>query len=56
MTSATVGDVLSLFGEVVTNDPISALLFVVGNVLLLFSIGLFGGLTVWGLVSALRPP
>ncbi len=46
---------IRLFAEVVAVDPLSAVLFVVGNVLLLGSIAVFGLLTAWGVLAALRP-
>lgn len=46
---------MELFSEVATVDPLSSVLFVVGNVLLLFSIAFFGVLTIGALIAGLRP-
>lgn len=40
-----------LVSEVAFNDPLATLLLVVGTVLMLFSIVVFAGLTVGGLLS-----
>ena len=48
-------EAIRLFGEVVAVDPLSAGLFLVGNALLLGSIAVFGLLSVWGVIAALRP-
>lgn len=48
----TMGEYLQEAGAV---DPISAVLLGVGHVLLIFSIGSFGLLTVGAIVAALRP-
>lgn len=53
-----VGDViemLDLFANVVTTDPVTALLFVFGNILLLGSIGVFGVLTLGSIAALFRP-
>lgn len=54
MPLETAEEATRLFGEVIAADPLSAVLFVVGNVLLVGSIAVFGILAVWGVVAALR--
>ena len=49
-------EMASLFGDVVTVDPLTAALFVVGNVLLGFTIVVFGLLTLGSLGSLFTPP
>lgn len=50
-----IAEMLELFGTVVTSDPITAVLFVFGNVLLLGSVVIFGVLALGGIFAALRP-
>lgn len=53
-----IGDLLSMgdyLAEAAATDPISLFLLAVGHVVLIFSIGLFGVLTLGGIVGALRP-
>lgn len=51
----TIGEMIRAFGEVATVDPLSTVLFVLGNLILLFSVGLFGVLTLGAIASLLRP-
>ena len=48
-------EMVSLFGDVIAVDPLTAALFVVGNVILGFSIIVFGLLTLGSAVSLLGP-
>ena len=52
----TVTEMTRLFGEAMSVDPISAGLFIVGNVLLLGSIAAFGILTLGSLLSVVTSP
>lgn len=48
-----VQELLTLFTDVATTDPISAVLVLIGTVLMAFSIGFFGLLTAGAVVGGL---
>lgn len=48
-------EILDIFQTVATGDPLSTVLFVVGNVILLFSIAFFGILVLGAVLSLFRP-
>lgn len=51
-------DLLALaeyLGEAAANDPLAAVLLLIGNILLVFSLGVFGLLSLGALLSVLRP-
>lgn len=50
--AVTMGELLR---DVAAGDPISALLLAVGHVLLIFSIGVFGVLSIGAVASTIRP-
>ena len=55
MPTETLTEAIEHFLTIAGVDPLSLALLLVGNLLLAVSIGLFGYLTLGGLVSGLRP-
>ena len=48
-------EIIDLFTTVITSDPLTAILFVFGNILLLGSIAIFGLLTAGSILALVTP-
>lgn len=51
-----IGDLVTEFTNVATTGPVPAFLMLVGGLLVAVSMGVFGGLAIGGVVSALTRP